>query len=99
MTSQPRGGRAAGLRLGHAVQRRRGRRRGAVRFEKEVEGSESHLRLHLQHDAIVVVGKPDLGVTTLGEQLRFEDRLYDNGVELTGGNAHALAAEDYEPNR
>ena len=37
----------------------------AVRFEVQVEGSEADLRLHLQHDAVVVVGEPDLGVAAL----------------------------------
>ena len=58
--------------LRNAVQRSVRRRRWAVRFEVEAEGSEADLRLHLQHDAVLVVGKPDLGVSAFGEQLRSE---------------------------
>ena len=57
-------------------------------------------RLHLQHDAVLVVRKPDLGVAVLGEDARrLDDRLDDDRVELAGGHADALLAQHLDGDR
>src|SRR5512133_1028917 len=72
----------------------RARRGWAVRFEIEVEGSERETRLHLEHDAGVVVRKPDLGVAVLREDSsRLDHGLDHERVELPRRHADALAAE------
>src|SRR6185503_19052268 len=71
-----------------------------VRGEVEAQRAERKLRSHLQHDAVSVVRKPDLGASTLGEDaLRLDDRLDHDRVELTGGDTNALAPEHANDNR
>src|SRR5262249_16336145 len=66
----------------------------------EVQRAEGELGSHLEHDASLVVGEPDLGASTLGKNaVGLDDRLNDDGVVFSRRHAYVFASKDANRHR